>query len=337
MRRRTSVSGRVSRGEFDMMTDDAEAQLVELYNRAELLETRIRRLRALNVYGAPPDIVRVYNYLRADVQQWASDPDFIRSAPPELYYPSWAVNWRYVAVGLLALLVVAAPLYLAAGSTGVIVLGVAAAVIAVLSLWLKSRERPPLLRNVRERNLALRDYLHLQFHRYPRLACQVEPGKWQAQVERLEGQTDYLLGRLDDLVAENEHWRELWAGLSDPLPFDLSPHDLARLEPLEQTRLREAVQAYRVRSWTPAAAVCGMILEGRLQQLCRENGLETGGMNAMIERLHAAGLLGGHYRDLARVGEFFRHRAAHPTAEEFDRDKTTLILTSLLVLVRDVF
>ena len=57
----------------------------------------------------------------------------------------------------------------------------------------------------------------------------------------------------------------------------------------------------------------------------------------MIPRLGKAGLLGKHQQKLAEVGEFFRHRSAHPTTEVFDREKTTLILTALVILVRELF
>ena len=80
-----------------------------------------------------------------------------------------------------------------------------------------------------------------------------------------------------------------------------------------------------------------MILEGRLQQLCHENNIQPGGIGEMIRRLGEVGLLKGYYKDLAKVGEFFRHRASHPTSEEFDREKTTLVLTSLIILIRDSF
>ena len=114
--------------------------------------------------------------------------------------------------------------------------------------------------------------------------------------------------------------------------FEVPDQVLDKLTLLERTRLVEAVQAYRVNAWTPAAAVCGMLLEGRLQQLCRQNNIRLGGMSAMIRRLGEAGLLHGYHENLARVGEFFRHRATHPTSEESDREKTTLVLTSLFIL-----
>jgi hypothetical protein len=211
--------------------------------------------------------------------------------------------------------------------------------VIVLAVWLLSRNiaDASTIREVQSRAWVLHSYLQNRLRADPGLARRVEPGSLQAQIEYLEEQQRNHWQWEAEQERAAQHWQELWVGLSEPLPFDLAEGILAKLDLLEQTRLREAVQAYRVRAWTPAAAVCGMLLEGRLQRLCQEHGLETGGMRDMIERLGAANLLGRHHREMAQVGEFFRHRAAHPSSEVFDQEKTTLILTLLLLLVRDVF
>jgi hypothetical protein len=142
---------------------------------------------------------------------------------------------------------------------------------------------------------------------------------------------------LAEAEQEVSHLKERLAGLETPSKYEIPQEVLDKLDQLERTRLLEAVQAYRVNAWTPAAAVCGMILEGRLQRLCRENNISLGGIKDMIQRLDEAGLLRGYHQNLAQVGEFFRHRASHPTSEEFDREKATLVLASLVILIRDLF
>lgn len=132
-------------------------------------------------------------------------------------------------------------------------------------------------------------------------------------------------------------WQQKLAGLQTPANFDIPEDVLAKLSNIEKARLVEAVQAYRVGAWTPAASVCGTILEGRLQSLCRENNLPTGGIGQMIRQLGDAKLLKDYYHNLAKVGEFFRHRSSHPTTEEFDKEKVSLILNSLIILLRDLF
>lgn len=327
-----------------MTVDDDESQLVQLYQRSSDL---LRWLpssggRRRSVFGEwrSRDAANRYNCLRRDVQRFAQDPHFVRQVLP----PAWALQGWHIVVGLVVL--VGGGVVLSRLDTlAVFLYGVFSTLIIFAILlsggfasggpWYLSSSSTV----VGNRATVLHDYLRSMVRQHPYLADQIEPGKWKTQVEQLQGETDYLLGRLDTLVAENKHWRELWEGLSEPLPlpFDMDKETVAKLESLEQIRLREAVQAYRVRAWTPAAAVAGMLLEGRLQRLCQENGLETGGMRDMIERLGAANLLGRHHREMAQVGEFFRNRAAHPTSEIFDQEKTALVLMLLLLLVRDVF
>jgi hypothetical protein len=181
----------------------------------------------------------------------------------------------------------------------------------------------------------LRDYIKLN----PSIASYIhieDEQDLQRAISDLRSENSDLQMELDDSRRDCEKLRTSLVGLKTPSQFEVPAQVLEKLEPLEQTRLLEAVQAYRVNAWTPTAAVCGMLLEGRLQKLCRDNGIPSGGMGEMIRRLGEAGLLRSYYQNLARVGEFFRHRASHPTTEEFDREKTTLVLTSLIILIREL-
>jgi len=196
------------------------------------------------------------------------------------------------------------------------------------------------VRQVNDRANMLRRYLEDYIALNPYLADRIrrrDERKLERQLEDLKARHLRLADELTVTHDKLEHCQERLAGLETPSWYEVPQQVLDKLDPLERTRLLEAVQAYRVNAWTPAAAVCGMILEGRLQKLCRENGIRPGGIGDMIRRLGEAGLLESYYQNLAQVGEFFRHRATHPTSEEFDREKTTLVLTSLIILVRDLF
>jgi hypothetical protein len=183
----------------------------------------------------------------------------------------------------------------------------------------------------------LRDYIA---PKYPSFRSYLYPQykqKLQVKLGRLEARNRALEQKLAETTRQLNRFKEMLAALETPSQFEIPQLVLDKLDPLEQTRILEAVQAYRVNAWTPTAAVCGMILEGRLQKLCKENDIRLGGIADMIRRLGEADLLKGYYQNLAQVGEFFRHRASHPTSEEFDREKTTLVLTSLVILIRDLF
>lgn len=188
----------------------------------------------------------------------------------------------------------------------------------------------------------LRDYIAFKYpdlamHNFPHYQESRDRAEMEQQIKSLRARNSILEDDLSATTSRLNHLHEMLFALRTPSQFKISQEVLDKLDQLERTRLLEAVQAYRVNAWTPAAAVCGMILEGRLQRLCREHGVRPGGIGEMIRRLGDAGLLRGHHEHLARVGEFFRHRAVHPTSEEFDREKTTLALTSLVILVRDLF
>lgn len=279
------------------MSESRKHEAVKLYNRSANLIDLMRHERGSKPAG---DFIRYYRILWQDAKQFVNDPDFDRSVPP-----------------------VGASNYF-------------------LGLLLASPRRYTVKRvqdSAHMLNSYLRDYLAFN---YPDLASQFWP-EIQDQ-EELEQELDRLRAHnrsLDSDLVQAKHridqLNEMLASLKTPSSLEIPEEVLDKLNPLEQTRLLEAVRAYRVNAWTPAAAVCGMILEGRLQTLCRRHGVGLRGIGGMIRDLGEKGLLKGYYADLARVGEFFRHRASHPTSEEFDREKTTLILTSLVILIRDLF
>lgn len=192
-----------------------------------------------------------------------------------------------------------------------------------------------------QRLLLLRDYLRENIvEEYPNLRSRMYPENqpdWETRYQQLAEQYRVLQAELKKSRHQRDKFASLWKAIDTPEKFTVPQHVLDKLKPLEQQRLLEAVQAYRFRAWTPAAAVSGMILEGLLQRLCDAKNVQKGTISQMIKRLGEAGLLKGYYHNLAEVGEFFRHRAAHPTSEEFDQEKTRLILSSLIVLIREVF
>jgi hypothetical protein len=222
-------------------------------------------------------------------------------------------------------------------------IGLMVAIVTILimgamggGIWLSSNDWyiASTYQEVWDRANMLHDYVEDLVRRNPNLTLVSEQSWWH---EALEHQNEELQEEIQDIRNDLRHSKELLQGLETPSQFEVSEQVLDRLSSLERTRLLEAIQAYRVNAWTPSAATCGMILEGWLKRLCHDNGIRPGGMRAMIVRLGEAGLLHGYYDKLAQIGEFFRHRATHPTTEEFDREKATLILTSLVLLIRDLF
>ncbi len=322
-------------------------QLAKLHNRSAGLLTMLQEKETRRrKYKAPVYYVRVrdtqlagyYNTLRQDVKQFVNDPNFERAVPA-----AWCLEfWHILLAGsLLSLGIAVSNILLGADAVSMHLLALFFPGILVLA-WLNDNGwfLASTVSDVKDRANMLHAYLEDYVALNPSFESRLRPKgeqKLETQLENLQWHLEELDGKLEEARLETERVKALWVGIKTPSPFEIPQNVLAKLTRLEQTRLLEAVQAYRVNAWTPAASVCGMILEGRLRALCRDNDLALGGIGQMIRSLGDIGFLKGYYHKLAETGEFFRHRAAHPTSEEFDREKTTLILTSLIILVRELF
>jgi hypothetical protein len=324
------------------MTTDKAKQLIQLYNRSQgLIDSLVGR----SLSHRDRDVATRYNILRADVKRVVNDPDFDRTVPA-----AWCLKpFPHIFLAfLILLLAVGLAYYLLESQTllAILMLLVTLVFLGILpgsfTTWLASNDwfRASTRRQVSDRAFTLQRYLQDYIDLNPALGLRIGTKDEQKLERQLKDSQLFHLELADKLVAtdrELKYCQERLAGLETPSQYKVPEKVLNKLDPLERRRLLEAVQAYRVNAWTPAAAVCGMILEGRLQRLCKENGIRSGGIWEMIRRLGEADLLKGYYQNLAQVGEFFRHRATHPTSEEFDREKTTLVLTSLIILIRDLF
>jgi len=316
-------------------------QFIQLFNRSNALVESLKRWKH---WVRDRDAAIRYNTLRDDVKRMVNDPDFDRTVPSAWYLKPF-LHIPLVFISILAMLGI---LYSLTNTQTTLI--IAFIIFGGLILLIGFPSSLPgnkdkwflacTIAQVQDRANMLRNYLVDYIKLNPDLGLQVSTGddvKLEHELENSRLHNFELEDELDTVKSENERLKSLIAGLETPSRYDIPQQVLNKLDSLEQARLLEAVQAYRVNAWTPAAAVCGMILEGRLQQLCHENNIRPGGIGEMIRRLGEAGLLKGYYKDLAKVGEFFRHRASHPTSEEFDREKTMLVLTSLIILIRDSF
>jgi hypothetical protein len=319
-------------------------QLLELLKALRKVGSVFRSRRREQCSG---DLITRYNVLWDQTESLVGDPELKRVVGPFWTLNRWLDRFElpkglYVAIGLLVVCGIALLLLFEENigftTAGLGVLGLGLFCAAVVHFAFPHGS----LAEVEQRTNALLQYLqdHCTYH-YPDeirglpssddRASELEQG-----MESLNLDNAVLKGQLVDARKTIRELRMRLDGLETPSQFEVEPQILDKLDPLERAHLLETAQAFRVNAWTPTAAACGMLLEGRLLRLCREKGLPGGGMNAMISSLGDAGHLRGYHEQLARVGEFFRHKAAHPTSERFDRDKTTLVLTSLIILIREL-
>lgn len=89
---------------------------------------------------------------------------------------------------------------------------------------------------------------HIADH-YPSLRSQVlskETEDWEMKYRQLGEHYRTLKAELENVQHQQDELRRLYASLQTPAQLTISEEILDKLEPLEQTRLLEAVQAYRV-------------------------------------------------------------------------------------------
>jgi hypothetical protein len=322
--------------------DPLEAmQLIELHRRSTRL---LNSLHSRRKSERNRDAAVRYNNLRKDVKRFANDSRFARLVPRAWYWTPIRDIPLAVAVLIVGEVVACFILDLDPGALfeGTLMASFAVGLLVVFggvaTGWLPGENWYIASTNqeIWDRANMLHEYVGDLASQNPNLSVR-DADTDRTRMEFLESYTLELEDEIEDARQQVRSLREMVRGFETPSQFEVEDAVLDKLMPLERRRLLEAAQAYRVNAWTPAAAVCGMILEGRLQEMCRQNDIRLGGMSAMIVRLGEAGLLHGYYDKLAQIGEFFRHRATHPTSEEFDREKTTLILTSLIILIRDLF
>jgi hypothetical protein len=325
---------------------------VNLHNRTLQLEIMIKQKHHYpSDFDHDRALANQFNVLRDDVKRFFRDPDFDHTIPRV-----WCLTLTHALIFIALFVVALASVYLVeqanAGNpraffpTMTFIIGMVGLMILItggLGAGLASSVPLVLGRTnmleayLRERIAELKGYMLVDSKLATQLGHYDEKETAVSRAMYLQRQLDDQGKQLAEANREITHLRELLDGLETPTKFEAAEQILDKLNPLERIRMLEAIQAYRVNAWTPAAAICGIILEGRLQQLCKINNIPQGGIGEMIQRLGEAHLLKEVYQNLARVGEFFRHRSSHPTTEEFDREKTTLILTSLVILIRDLF
>ena len=84
--------------------------------------------------------------------------------------------------------------------------------------------------------------------------------------------------------------------------------------------------------------VSGKIFEALVKDACSKNDVKFSGWGDGVNNLKAAGWLGGkHHSDLMSLSKYYRDKVVHPTSEVFDKDKAKWFLSSLLILVDELF
>lgn len=100
----------------------------------------------------------------------------------------------------------------------------------------------------------------------------------------------------------------------------------------------EALNAYRNGCYIACCLMCGKIFEALVKDACSKNDVKFSGLGGGVNNLKEAGCLGGkHHSDLMSLSKYYRDKVVHPTSEVFDKDKAKWFLSSLLILVDELF
>jgi hypothetical protein len=141
--------------------------------------------------------------------------------------------------------------------------------------------------------------------------------------------------KYDIALMEGQTWdlgvHHNWWGTTDEKKIKGIPSEI-------QDLFYEALNTYRNGCYIACCLMCGRILEALVKDACDKNNIKFSGLGNGINELKTAGCLGGkHHSDLMSIVKYYRDKVVHPTGEAFDKDKAKWFLSSLLILIDELF
>lgn len=102
--------------------------------------------------------------------------------------------------------------------------------------------------------------------------------------------------------------------------------------------LHDALRAYAAGSYTACVCVCRNIIQSLVQEQCANEGIKENGLDKQIKSLISIKKIKQrHNQTLLDTVATLGHRSAHPTSEVFTKEKASLVLNGLLILIDEVF
>jgi hypothetical protein len=120
--------------------------------------------------------------------------------------------------------------------------------------------------------------------------------------------------------------------------FPISEKILGKIPKDISPTLHDALCAYGAGSYSASVCVCRNIIQGLVQELCAKNDIKENGLNNQIDALVSRKIIKQkHNQTLLDTVATLGHRSAHPTTEVFTKEKASLVLNGLLILIDEVF
>lgn len=120
--------------------------------------------------------------------------------------------------------------------------------------------------------------------------------------------------------------------------FSISEEILNTVPKDISSTLHDALRAYGAGSYTGCVCVCRNIIQSLVQKQCTKEGIKENGLNKQINALISIKKIEQkHNQTLLDTVTALGNRSAHPTTEVFTKEKASLVLNGLLILMEEVF
>ena len=122
-------------------------------------------------------------------------------------------------------------------------------------------------------------------------------------------------------------------------PVNFNDHRLSKLDANERRVFEEAVRAYTHEAFTPAVMACRTVLQSLVDKALKTHGLKVKepGMGSKIRELEREDIITGHHKELTAIAKFFGDESAHRVSQIFDQPKANIVISSILILLDEVF
>ena len=155
---------------------------------------------------------------------------------------------------------------------------------------------------------------------------------------RLKNKIDLLEENKSKLEDNNKIISESLNKYINSDEFSISEEILNNVPKNITSTLHDALRSYVAGSYTGCVCVCRKIIEGLVQEQCTKEGIKENGLNKQINALISIKNIDKkHNQTLLNTVTALGHRSAHPTTEIFTKEKASLVLNGLLILMEEEF
>ena len=156
--------------------------------------------------------------------------------------------------------------------------------------------------------------------------------------EKLKNEIKSLNSKKSDLESQLSSLSKTIEKFIDTEDFKIDEKKIKGIPSDIQALFYEALNTYRNGCYIACCLMCGRILEALVKDACDKNNIKFSGLGGGINDLKTAGCLGGKQHDkLVSISKYYRDKVVHPTSEVFGKDKAKWFLSSLLILIDELF